>query len=106
MDAFWQWLWPRAEVIGAAVAGAIMYVSLAWTSPAMALRQLLACALAGYTFGPAMFEAVQHYTLFTSSAAQSATIGVTGLCGVYLIEGLMVLGQKWRANPILPFRKP
>ena len=106
MDWFNNWLAAKAAIIFAAVSGAVIHVTLFWSSPAVMARQFIACVLFGINIGPAIFSVVSEYTFFASTSAEGATICATGLTGVYLTEGLVVLARRWSRNPILPWRKP
>lgn len=101
---FLQWITPKTAVLFAAVSGAFIHVLVAWKHPWIAARQFVACALAGINFGPAMVDVVEHYTWFTSEASKSAVICATGLCGIYLTEGLIFMAKRWSQNPVLPGR--
>ena len=106
LDQIVDWTVAKAALLFAAISGAVIHVSIFWTSPVIATRQFLACVLFGINIGPALFSVVSHYTFISSSSAEGATICATGLCGVYLTEGLVLLAKRWARNPTPPWRKP
>ena len=104
IDQVIDWTAAKAAILFAAVSGAVIHVSLFWSSPVIAARQFIACVLFGINIGPAIFSVLSHYTFINSTSAEGATICATGLCGVYLTEGLVLLARRWARNPVLPWR--
>jgi hypothetical protein len=98
-DLITHWLAERSGVLFAAFSGAAIQAAVGWQSPVMAARQFFACVLAGMNFGPAVAKGVEAYTSFSGASFESATICATGLCGMYLIEGLTVFAKRWSQNP-------
>ena len=105
MDWFNNWLAAKAAIIFAAVSGAVIHVTLFWSSPAIASRQLIAGILVATNFGPAVAAIVVKYSFLpvSAEAMSNAAVCATGLTAIYLVEGLMLMARRWSRNPTFFF---
>lgn len=99
---FNTWLHAKADILSAAAAGGIMAVAFGWQNPLRAARQLIAGLGCGWFIGPAWASAIETVTPFHGDAVFTSCVFAAGLCGLWIVEGLIFAANKWSKDPKLP----
>lgn len=102
LNELYGWLHAKADAVSAVGLGVLVTVAFGWRNPGRLLLQVISAIVSGVEFGPVANEVVIAFTPLKGDAITSACQCLMAICGVYIIEGFILMAQRWSKNPTIP----